>query len=740
MKARSILILLLLSAMLLTSCSQEAETTPTAEPTATKTLEPTPTPGEPESITFEAPSVEEAAMAYLDAWKIGDYETMHSMLTMISREAMPYTDFEARYQNVMQEANIYEIEYTILQSLTNPLSAQVQFSLTLTSAIIGPITRDITMEFGRENAQSEWQVVWNDTIILPELAGGNTLSMERSVPSRGNIYYADGSLIASNTTAVAFGLIPSLIDNDDATKLISLVYQMTGLPYNYIVDLIYPEFGTPEWYIPLAEVPYDVYERYEDRLLEYDGWAAHEYDTRLYYDGGAAQTIGYVGTIQSENADQFIQRGYEIDEKVGQFGIELWAEPYLAGERGGSLYVISPSGDIVTLLAEAEPVAAKSVYTTLDPDLQEVVQNSIQFFNAAAVVVELDTGRVLSIASNPTFNPNGADPFNYNSEYYWADTVNDTDMPFFNRATQGQYPPGSIFKIISLAAALESEDYNPDTTFYCGHTWEKLEGVIKYDWTYEKELAASGELNMIQGLMRSCNPLFYDIGWTLYNRNLTSQITEMAWAFGLGQMTGIGALQEAAGNIEVPETLASAVDQAIGQSTTLITPLQAVMYAAAVGNDGVLMQPQIIEEIVGTDGEPVYSFTPQVNGTLPISDETLKAIQEGMGMVTQIPRGTAYLSFASAPVPVFGKTGTAENEYGVPHSWFVAYTSANRENTPDIAVVVLLSYQGEGSEWAAPITRRIISYYFTNSLGPLFDWEDSYNVWYTPEEEVETEE
>jgi penicillin-binding protein 2 len=230
--------------------------------------------------------------------------------------------------------------------------------------------------------------------------------------------------------------------------------------------------------------------------------------------------------------------------------------------------------------------------------------------------------------------------------------------------------------------------------------------------------------------MRSCNPFFWHIGLDLYNQGLTTAVSEMARGFGLSSPTGIVGMDEAAGQIPDPTGVVDAVNMAIGQGDVLVTPVQVANFVAAIGNGGKIYRPQLVEKIATTEGKPSMQFKPEVLGKLPLKTETLDTLQQAMvGVIrNEKPRGTAWHVFTGLDVPIAGKTGTAQSAYGAPHAWFAGYTSAGRSDKPDIAGVVLVENVGEGSDYAAPVFRRIVELYFSGQPQKLYWWESSLNV------------
>lgn len=671
-----------------------------------------------------APDPNTALQTYLDAYKADDYNAMYNLLSKVTQDAIPLEEFARRNRDALNNMSAGSFDYEPLSSLVNPYSAEIAYKVTYHTALVGDIQRDIIARFALENG--EWKLQWDDSLILPELAGGNVLRMDYSIPSRGNIYDRDGDVVAAQTDAYAFSIIPGNVTEESLPILLSEVKRLCG---NDPEELAQEIANTPAFFpIPLCEASEQKSERI--RSVYPAGLQWTPYNSRFYFDRGTSSNIvGYTQFISEESLERYRRLGYRGDERVGAAGIELWAEDYLAGQHGGTLYVVNPAtGQIVTRVGESAPKPADSVYLTIDDNLQFYAQQALTGFTGAAVVTEVETGRVLAMASSPGFDANIFEPNNPNSQSQIAELVPGS---LLNRAAQGQYPLGSVFKIITMAAGMESGLFVPETTYDCQYTWTRLPDQIRYDWTYQhcqdrlasgrecntSDSTPSGPLTLSEGLMRSCNPFFWEIGYTLYYNDRPNDIANMARAFGLGQPTGIGQIAEEAGQITDPQSDIDEVNQAIGQGDVLVTPLQVATFTAALANGGTLYRPQLVEKIEPVDGTPATQvFKPEARGTLPIQPFRLELIRDAMREVVSNPRGTANFRLRGLQIPVAGKTGTAESGSGLPHAWFAGYTMASESTgLPDIAIAVVIENIGEGSDYAAPVFRAIVeTYYFGN--------------------------
>ena len=725
---------ILLAAVLLSSCSK-------ATPVSTPAIPDTPTPGlaTPVVQTTQAPDVENAAIEFMEFWLANDYSAMYAMLSSESQSLISEEDFSLEYHNLAVELALESLDYSILSSFVDPSQAQVAISVSYNSLLIDGIQRDIILQL--RVIDGSWKLDWSRGMIIPELEGENNLQLTRLLPPRGNIYDRNGSVVVSYAEAISLGITPSQIDPEREGNLLEELGRDLDIPPEVIYAMYEDYPPGVNWYLPLGAISLDSIENRLGVLTSYttSGLLVRNFDGRYYYSGGVApQAVGYVRWIQEAELDYYRIQGYSKGEKVGGQGLESWGESYLAGDRGGILYLVDQEGEILSQLAREEPAPASEIYTTFDKDFQLEVQKALYGYNGAIVVMELDTGRILAMVSNPHFEPNAFNSNYYNSslllqEYYKTDQKS----PFLNRATQGLYPLGSVFKIITMSAALESGRFQIDDRYDCTYHFDELPGVRLNDWTYDHfleddETLPSGILTLSEGLMRSCNPYFWHMGLDLYRNGFETAIAEMAQGFGLGAVTGIETVEEEAGSVPIPYSELDATNLAIGQGDSLVTPLQVARFIAALGNGGTLYRPQLVETILSASGEELYTFEPEVVGELPISEETMSAVINAMIQVVENPRGTARHRIRGLAIPVAGKTGTAESGSGESHAWFAGFTNNQNENKPDIAVVVVAENAGEGSDVAAPIFRRVVEQYF-NQVLRYYPWESEIGVWYVPD-------
>jgi penicillin-binding protein 2 len=298
--------------------------------------------------------------------------------------------------------------------------------------------------------------------------------------------------------------------------------------------------------------------------------------------------------------------------------------------------------------------------------------------------------------------------------------LNDPRQPFLNRPLLATYPPGSTFKVVTMAAGLERGGFNTGSTIHCSPTWDGLgPDFVKNNW----QTVDRGYLTPAEGLMASCDPVFYEMAKSLdeIDENALPDVTK---AFGFGAPTGINGLQEAAGvvpspkwkqdNIGEPWYRGDAVNMGIGQGFVSVTPLQIANAYSAISSSGVLRKPLLIKKIAEPGGVVAQEFqAEQING-LPVSQGTLDAIRYGLGLVIHSAGGTSVAAWSGSSVDAAGKSGTAEDlPFGANHVFFVAY--ANRDG-PSVVALAALESGESGSREAAPMVRHILESYLGGLL------------------------
>ncbi len=388
----------------------------------------------------------------------------------------------------------------------------------------------------------------------------------------------------------------------------------------------------------------------------------------------------------------------------------------------------------MTTLAEKTPQQSRSIYSTIDHTFQAAVEQALAEaiethpigHSGAIVVLDVNNGDVKAMASYPDYDPAIFDALRPGSDTALAAVLNNPGRPLINRAAQGVYPAGSIFKIITMSAALNSGLYTPNSIYTSTGVWSRLgEEYAKTDW----RPGGHGTISLRQALIVSCNTCFYDVGYTL-DRHDNTLLPNTAFSFGLGQLTGIQGVSESPGLIPDPEwkmnnrgdgwAAGDAVNMAIGQGFVQVTPLQIATVLAAFANGGTLLQPKLIDRIGAGGGAPEEPWPVTEKWRLPLDDEQIAVINESLWNVANGPWGTATHIFEGLPLEVAGKTGTAEAPPNNSHAWFTGYAPATpfmqADGTvieePEIAIAVIIENAGEGSAVAAPVFRRIIELYY----------------------------
>lgn len=720
--------------ILLLGCGQSSSPSPPiiSDSAELVTLTPGPTVTPPATIAASVDDARGIALAFFRAWEGFDYLGMYSLILPSQQAVIDSRAFVERYANAMETAVVRAIRSQPLAITQEGNSAELAIRVTWETAVVGDIVRDYTVPLVFEGGR--WGIQWDEGLILPELSGGNRLHIDYATPARASINDVNGRSLAFQGTIFSLGVIPGQIE--DEIGLLNALSPVLNLPPDEIKAIYAP--AQPDWYWPIGDVSEETLQANITALQPYIGKGLTQPEprlTRLYSEEGVApHIVGYTGFIPAEELDLYLAAGYRGDEQVGLVGIERWGEEYLNGERGGVLTVVGPNGEYISTIQEKEAKQARNIFATIDVVYQAAVEDalahaiqSLPGTDAGAVVVmDVNTGAIRAMASYPTYDPNIFDLAQPDADVALGELFNDPRRPLFNRAAQGAYPAGSLFKIVTIAAGLNSGLYTTDSLYTSTGTWNKLgENFIKKDWLE----GGHGTVSLANALVVSCNSCFYDVA---YNLDLQDPylFPNVAKSFGLGDITGIQGVREAAGLIPDPDwkietygegwANGDAVNMGIGQGFVQVTPLQMASILSAIANGGLVYRPTLVDRIGAGGGAPEERFPEKISGELPINQQDLATIQDSLWRVANTNSGTASETLLGMTVPVAGKTGTAEAPPGDPHAWFGGYapagpfTDANglTITEPEIAVVVIVENGGQGSEVAAPIFRRLVELYY----------------------------
>jgi penicillin-binding protein 2 len=453
----------------------------------------------------------------------------------------------------------------------------------------------------------------------------------------------------------------------------------------------------------------------EERRAELPGVVIEVETVREYTMGPyAAHLLGYVGYSDVSN------------EIVGKTGIERVYNDTLAGVDGGKQVEVNARGTYAKVIGQVDPIPGSDIVLTIDADLQEVAVRALQesmdrtrratrFKNAyqgAVVAMDPKTGAILAYVSLPAYDPNKLVVGVSSSE--WKE-LNDPKMrPLLNRVSGATYPPGSVFKMVTAAAALEEKVVTPSERIFDT-------GAFRIGTTTARCWVRSGHgwVNLIRALTVSCNTYFYEMG----SRLGIARIAKYAAMFGLGTKTGIDHDVDRAGTLPTADWKQERLKQpwwpgetiyaAIGQGYHAFTPLQLASYVSTIANGGTRYTPYLVQDIMGPDGKVSTEFSPvtpnpQVAEVVAVSQQNLQLIRQGMLGVAK-GEGTAAWAFRNFPITVAAKTGTAQNSTGDNHGVFTAFAPYD---DPQIVVVVLVEQGGAGGATGAPVAKAIFEEFF----------------------------
>jgi penicillin-binding protein 2 len=564
-------------------------------------------------------------------------------------------------------------------------------------------------------------------------AENNRLRELQVLPTRGLIYDRNHRLLVENVAKFSAVIVPADLPTKEETAVFDRLESVLGIPAQEIAQRVRERRQDGNPYEPI--VIKDELDRETALILKeltsYLPGVDLKVDSRRNYLSGelTAHILGYVGGISAEEYAAKRDKGYILNDQLGKTGIEFVYEDILRGEAGKKLAEVDASGRQQEVLDSRASQPGQNVVLTLDLELQRKTAEVLREFmgtsdNAAAVVIDVHTGEILSMVSLPTYDNN---LFSKTLSQEDLDALlNEPAKPLVNHTVAEMYPPGSTFKTITGLAALQEGVATPSTTIVS-------RGYITVPNQYDpsivyvfRDWGALGPLDFYGGIAMSSDVYFYYMAGGKQDEGFQGlgeeRLASYARAFGLGEPTGVDLVgEESPGLVPDAKWKEQAVGEmwyvgdtynfGIGQGYLAVTPIQLVDAIAAIANDGELLRPRLVKEILDSHGNVVTTFAKEVRRRLPVNQEYLAVMREAMRQ--SVSKGVASTAQV-AGLTVAGKTGSAEfgparaDGSHETHGWFVGF--APYEN-PEIAVVVFIQ-RGSGFTNAAPAAARIFDYYF----------------------------
>ncbi|MGP1534916.1 MAG: penicillin-binding protein 2 [Dialister pneumosintes] len=545
---------------------------------------------------------------------------------------------------------------------------------------------------------------------------GNRMRQIPVQAARGVMYDRNGKIMAGSRSAYSIILSDVNKDKDIPEVELNRLASLLKISASEIKEKISKNKKSFGGIVIARDVGIDIATQIEERRDEYPNFNIEVYPLRVYpLNDAGGQILGYVGEAGEEDRDSN-GNTYQLGTIIGRAGLEAQFNEYLEGTNGTKLVEVDASGHPVKILNGIPVTRGHNIRLTLDSRVQKAAEDAIKeqmitlgssgsfATGASAVAMDPQTGAILAMVSWPSYDSNH---FSQGiSAKEWNSLITNPNHPMQNRTISSMYPPGSTFKVITGAAALEAHVMTPSEQIYDSGK----------HWIIDKRNAqgeAFGWIDFYQAMAKSDNVYFYEMG----RRLGIDRLAAMSRAFGLGEKTGIDLPGETEGNVASEEYkrevfnqdwyLGETFDAAIGQSYTLVTPLQMAVVYSAIANGGYRYRPYLVTRIDNFDGTPLKIFSPEVMGTVPISKTTLETIQASiLGVMKK--EGTGGFLFANYPIPIAGKSGTAETN-GIDNGWFIAYAPYDK---PEIVVVVMFEHSGFGADSAAPVVKKMMDAYF----------------------------
>ncbi len=523
-----------------------------------------------------------------------------------------------------------------------------------------------------------------------------------NIAPRGIIYDRFGKILAKNKATYYLYTTPQKIK--DKKNLAKFIAKTCHSSNNLILQKLNNKSLPFEPLLIKKFLSFAELTKIEEHLNDYPSLVIATRITRDYpYKNVSSHVIGYTGEISARELKR--KKGYRMNDIIGLAGVERIYDRYLRGVDGGEQIEVDPFGNPIKKIKDISLVPGNDLHLTIDIELSQLIDKLLNPYKGAVVVLDANSGEVLSLISKPDYNPNFFT--DYLTEEEWRE-IQKNDHPLHNRALTG-YPPASVFKIFTSVAALENKIFNPQQQYIC-------KGALRIGGRRFGCWKTHGNINFYSAIVESCDVVFYRIGMLLDQKAMS----HYASLFGLGTPTGIDLPFEGKGLIGNRKWKQKVYHQewfpgdnlnmAIGQGFLLASPLQlAVAILPFANSQHQLYKPYVAKKVVNSDQETIFLNEPLTTGKFQIKESTYTFIQNALKDV--VLKGTGKRANLTN-FPIAGKTGTAETgKVKKNHAWFISYAPAN---DPEIVVTVFIEEGGSGGRIPAMISKQIYAWWHKN--------------------------
>jgi penicillin-binding protein 2 len=564
-----------------------------------------------------------------------------------------------------------------------------------------------------------WFLQFIDVGRLREMSENNRLRFIPVAASRGVLLDRNGKIIVNNTPSFSLAVVPNEVKNKD--YLLENLSKILKIDKGELLARWERAKGRAKYFpiVLVSGLTRDQVEYFEENALRLSGLEIEVKPVREYPEGVlASHLLGYIAEVSEKELELPDYSEFNSGDYIGKNGIERSYEKYLHGEDGGKQIEVDARGRFLRIMNETLPVPGQSLVLTIDLELQKATEKALGDKAAAAVVMDVNSGEILSFASSPGFDP--ALFTSRLSPEQWKSYLDDIRHPLENKAVRGQYPPGSTFKIITALAGLSEGLIDENTTVNCTGEYKLGNGTF-HCWNRK----GHGKVNLKDALRESCDVYFYALGEKLG----VDRIALFARKFGLGEPTGIGIDGEKSGFVPTAEWKekktgikwyrGETLPVSIGQGYLTTTPVQLAAMTAGLATDGKIYRPFIVKKILDHEGKTAKEFSPEIMKSVELKPEHFRLVKEGLLAVVNEPHGTG-AGARLYEVKVAGKTGSSQvvkmsdSKKAVAykyrdHALFVAFAPFDK---PEIAISVVVEHGEHGGGAAAPVAGQILRKYF----------------------------